>query len=155
MEHGQGEGLALCVRAQVGLEAERVDGRDEGLDGVERRAGDGGVLGHVTSEGRQTEEVKSGTSAPLKLLCGDVVRESCQDVKLSLSRIMCEHRVRPTSSEPGPCRLQTRSQREPAPPQSNMAPSTLAWPEENTKKHSENEDRSLRGRRARADPVDL
>lgn len=53
VEDGQGEGLALRVRAQVGLEAEGVDGRDEGLDGVERRARDRSILGHVTSAGRQ------------------------------------------------------------------------------------------------------
>lgn len=54
VEDGQSEGLALCVRAQVRLEAKRVDGRDEGLDGVERRAWDGSVLGDVTPAGRHT-----------------------------------------------------------------------------------------------------
>lgn len=49
MEDGQGEGLSLCVCSQVSLEAKRVDGWDEGLDGVEGRPGDGGVLGHMTS----------------------------------------------------------------------------------------------------------
>merc|ERR550532_1965026 len=39
----------LRVRPQVGLEAKGVDGRHEGLDGVERRAWDRGVLGDVTS----------------------------------------------------------------------------------------------------------
>lgn len=48
VEHRQSEGLALCVRAEVGLKAERVDGGDEGLDGVERRAWNGCVLGDVT-----------------------------------------------------------------------------------------------------------
>lgn len=48
VEHRQGEGLALRVCAEVCLEAERVDGGDEGLDGVERRAWDGCVLGDVT-----------------------------------------------------------------------------------------------------------
>lgn len=38
VEDGQSEGLALRVCAQVRLEAKRVDGRDEGLDGVEGRA---------------------------------------------------------------------------------------------------------------------
>lgn len=51
VEDRQGEGLALCVRAQVGLEAKRVDGRDEGLDGVEGRAWDGSVLGDMTPAG--------------------------------------------------------------------------------------------------------
>ena len=49
MEHRQGEGLSLCMRAEVRLEAKRVDGRDEGLDGVEGGAGDRGVLGHMSS----------------------------------------------------------------------------------------------------------
>lgn len=56
VEDGQSEGLALSVCAQVRLEAKRVDGRDEGLDGVERRARDGSVLGDVTSEGRHTTQ---------------------------------------------------------------------------------------------------
>lgn len=56
VEHGQSEGLALRVRAQVGLEAKRVDGRDERLDGVQRRAWDGRVLGDVTPERRQTRD---------------------------------------------------------------------------------------------------
>lgn len=49
VEDRQGEGLSLCVCSQVSLEAKRVDGWDEGLDGVEGRPGDGGVLGHMTS----------------------------------------------------------------------------------------------------------
>lgn len=48
VEDRQSKGLALRVRAQVRLKAKRVDGRDEGLDGVERRAWDGSVLGDVT-----------------------------------------------------------------------------------------------------------
>lgn len=48
VEDGQSEGLPLCVRAEVRLKAKRVDGRDEGLDGVERRAWNGRVLGDVT-----------------------------------------------------------------------------------------------------------
>ena len=48
VEHGEAEGLALRVRPQVRLEAEGVDGRDEGLDRVEGRAGHGRVLRHVT-----------------------------------------------------------------------------------------------------------
>lgn len=56
VEDGQGEGLALRVCAQVRLEAKRVDGRDEGLDGVERGARDGSVLGDVTPEGRHATQ---------------------------------------------------------------------------------------------------
>lgn len=51
VEDGQSEGLALCVSAQVRLEAKWVNGWDEGLDGVERRARDGSILGDVTPEG--------------------------------------------------------------------------------------------------------
>ena len=49
VEHGEAECLALRVGAEVGLEAEGVDGGEEGLDGVERRAGHWGVLGHMAS----------------------------------------------------------------------------------------------------------
>lgn len=56
VEHRQSEGLSLCVCAEVGLEAEGVDGRDEGLDGVERRAWDWCILGHVTSDGRRNRK---------------------------------------------------------------------------------------------------
>lgn len=48
VEHRESEGLPLCVCAEVGLKAKRVDGGDEGLDGVERRAWNGRVLGDVT-----------------------------------------------------------------------------------------------------------
>ena len=53
MEDGQAEGLALCVRAQIRFEAERIDGGKEGFDDVERRAGDWRVLRHVTASSRQ------------------------------------------------------------------------------------------------------
>ena len=49
VEDGQTEGLALGVGAEIRLKAERVDGGQEGLDGVEWRPGHGRVLGHVTS----------------------------------------------------------------------------------------------------------
>ena len=49
VEYGQTEGLSLRVCSQVGLEAEGVDGRDKGLDDVERGAGNWSVLCHVTS----------------------------------------------------------------------------------------------------------
>ena len=49
VEHREAERLALRVRPQVSLEAKGVDGRHEGLDGVERRAWDRGVLSDVTS----------------------------------------------------------------------------------------------------------
>ena len=39
--------LTLCVSAEIGLEAERVYGGQERLDGVEGGAGHGGVLGDV------------------------------------------------------------------------------------------------------------
>lgn len=53
----QSEGLALSVRAKVGLKAEGVNSRDEGLDGVEGGTRDGRVLRDVTSakRGRQCE----------------------------------------------------------------------------------------------------
>ena len=54
MEHRQGEGLSLCVCTEVRLKAKRVDGRDEGLDGVEGGAGDGSVLGHMSSVARKS-----------------------------------------------------------------------------------------------------
>ena len=53
MEDLQTEGLALRVRAQVRLEAERVDGRHERLDRVQRRTRDRRVLGYVTCGGRE------------------------------------------------------------------------------------------------------
>lgn len=48
VEHRQSEGLSLCVCAKVGLKAEGVDGRDESLDGVERRPWNRCILGDVT-----------------------------------------------------------------------------------------------------------
>lgn len=51
VKHGQSESLSLCVRAQVRLKAEGVDGGDESFDGVEGRPWDRSVLGHVTSGG--------------------------------------------------------------------------------------------------------
>lgn len=56
VEHRQGEGLSLCVRAKVRLKAEGVDGRDESLDGVERRPWNRCILGHMTPVARQAEE---------------------------------------------------------------------------------------------------
>lgn len=47
VEDRQSEGLPLSVCAEVSLKAKRVDGGDEGLDGVERRAWNGRVLGDV------------------------------------------------------------------------------------------------------------
>ena len=44
VEHRHAECLALGVSPQVSLEPEGVDGRDEGLDRVQRRAGNWGVL---------------------------------------------------------------------------------------------------------------
>lgn len=61
MEHRQGEGLALGVRAEVRLKAKRVNGRDEGLDGVKRRAGDGRVLSHVASGDTAANGIKQIT----------------------------------------------------------------------------------------------
>ena len=49
VEDGEAEGLTLSVRAQVGLEAERVDGWNKGLEHVEWRAGQGCVLGDVAT----------------------------------------------------------------------------------------------------------
>lgn len=63
VEDGQSEGLALRVRAQVRLEAERVDGRDEGLDGVERGARDGSVLGDVTPGGGDAQTQDHGSES--------------------------------------------------------------------------------------------
>lgn len=56
VEDLQAEGLALRVRAQVRLEAERVYGRHEGLDRVQRRAGDGRVLRHVAYAGKSERD---------------------------------------------------------------------------------------------------
>ena len=44
VEDGHAERLALGVGPQVSLKPEGVDGRDEGLDGVQRGAGNGRVL---------------------------------------------------------------------------------------------------------------
>lgn len=56
VEDRQSEGLSLCVRAQVGLEAERVDGRDKRLDGVKWRPWNWCILGDVTPVPGQTQE---------------------------------------------------------------------------------------------------
>lgn len=45
--------LSLCVGAQVGFEPEWVDHRNERLDGVEGRAGNGRIGGHVTTAFRE------------------------------------------------------------------------------------------------------
>lgn len=50
VEHGQAEGLSLRVRPQIRLKAKGVYGWDESLDGVQRRARNRCVLGHVTPE---------------------------------------------------------------------------------------------------------
>lgn len=47
VEHRQSKGLPLSVCAEVSLKAKRVDGGNEGLDGVEGRAGNGCILGDV------------------------------------------------------------------------------------------------------------
>jgi hypothetical protein len=44
VKHGEGEGLALGVSPEVGLEPEGVDCRNKGLDDVERGSGNGRVL---------------------------------------------------------------------------------------------------------------
>ena len=48
VEHRETEGLSLCVSPKVSLESKGIDGWDECLDGVEGRARDGGILGHMT-----------------------------------------------------------------------------------------------------------
>lgn len=50
VEHRQSKGLTLCVRAKVCLKAERVDGWDESLNCVERRAWNWCILGDVTPD---------------------------------------------------------------------------------------------------------
>ncbi len=55
VEHGQRERLALRVRSQVGLKAERIDGRNERLHRVQRAAGNRRILRHVTSTGEKTK----------------------------------------------------------------------------------------------------
>lgn len=47
VEDRQGEGLALCVGAEISLKAEGIDGWNEGFDGVERGAWNGCILSHV------------------------------------------------------------------------------------------------------------
>ena len=49
VEHGQAEGLALRVVAQVGLEAKGLDDRQEGLHNEDGRARLGHVCGDVPS----------------------------------------------------------------------------------------------------------
>ena len=48
VEDGEAEGLSLGVGSDVGLKAEGVDGRHEGLDGVEGRARHWGVVCDMT-----------------------------------------------------------------------------------------------------------
>ncbi len=50
MEDGETERLSLRVSPQVCLEAKGIDGRYEGLDGIQWGTRNGGVLGHVTPE---------------------------------------------------------------------------------------------------------
>ena len=73
MEDGQAEGLALCVRAQIGFEAERIDGGKESLDDVERRARDWRVLRHVTTSTCQ-HGVDGGNTVSRCLYFDEVVR---------------------------------------------------------------------------------
>jgi hypothetical protein len=49
MEDTETEHLALCMRPEIGLEAERVDGGNESFDDIEGRAGDRSILRHVSS----------------------------------------------------------------------------------------------------------
>ena len=49
MEHGQAEGLALSVRPEIRLKPERIDGRHESLDRVERGTRHRSILRHMTS----------------------------------------------------------------------------------------------------------
>jgi len=45
--------LALCVRAKISLEAERVDDGQVGLHHVQRRAGPRTLRGHVATTARE------------------------------------------------------------------------------------------------------
>ena len=53
VERREAEGLALGVRAQICLKAERVDDRDERLDRVQRRPWLGGLLRDVATATRE------------------------------------------------------------------------------------------------------
>ena len=59
MEYAEAEDLALCMCTEISLKAERVDGWNEGFDDVEWRAGDRGILGHMTSVNRHKELVEA------------------------------------------------------------------------------------------------
>lgn len=50
VEDRQGKGLALGMRAEVSLKAERVDGWDESFDGVQRGAWYRCILSHMPPE---------------------------------------------------------------------------------------------------------
>ena len=65
MEDREAEGLALCVCAKVCLEAERVYGWNEGLDGIEWGPRDWGILSDMASGredrgGREEREEREG-----------------------------------------------------------------------------------------------
>lgn len=49
VEHRQSKGLSLRMCTEVRLKAEGVDGRDESLNGVERRSWNRCILGDMTS----------------------------------------------------------------------------------------------------------
>ena len=49
MEDREAEGLSLCVGPKVSFKAKGVNSWDECFDGVERRARDWCILGHMTS----------------------------------------------------------------------------------------------------------
>ena len=53
IEDGETESLSLGVRAQIRFESERVHDRDEGLDEIQGRTWDRGVLCHVATTLRQ------------------------------------------------------------------------------------------------------
>lgn len=48
VEHRQSKGLSLCMSAKICLKAKRVDGRDESLNGVERRPWNRCILRDMT-----------------------------------------------------------------------------------------------------------
>ncbi len=76
MEDGETERLSLRVSPQVCLKAEGIDGRYEGLDGVQWGTRNGSILGHMTP-GREREGMcKSLTSGligqpPSLYMCGN------------------------------------------------------------------------------------
>ena len=59
MEDREAEGLALCVCAEVCLEAEGVNGWNEGLDGIEWGPRDWGILSDMAS-GREDRGGREG-----------------------------------------------------------------------------------------------